>query len=204
MEGIPIGDLERAFTLTTFELRTAVKQLFLLMLLYIAIFIVMITLFATYFENGSFIFDLFFISVFIVASSWFEDGSSQASSRFIMFQQLPLKRTTIIKSWFISHLFYTLPFLFILLIGLYTASTDLQKMMSPLTYLCFSIVLLCLATITVDNIPTDRTKKIDGKMTTKRILTLIYFAGLSIILTIIYLRYWYLRMKKQITTEDYF
>src|SRR5699024_4531848 len=93
---------------------------------------------------------------------------------------LPLKQATIIKSWIISYVIYTLPFLTILLISLYAASSSLRILMSPLTYICFSIVLLCFATLNAVTIPTQHAEKIGQKITTKRIFMLVFAASIFI------------------------
>lgn len=140
-------------------------------------FIVIISSLHTYFNNGSFIFDLFFIGVFSgLASQWVKWDSSQrheAPSRFILFLQLPFKHSTIIKSWLVTHFLNTLPFLSLLLISLYAFSTDLNTMMPPFTYVCFSIILLSFSVITMEGIPTNRTKIGKNNISTNRVVILI-------------------------------
>lgn len=188
---IHMNEWQQAFLLTTYNIRSSIKELLLLFLIYIVIFIVIISSLHTYFNNGSFIFDLFFIGVFSgLATQWVKWDSLQRNeslSRFMLFLQLPFKHSTIIKSWFITNLLNTLPFITFLLTFLYAFSTDFKTMMPPFTYICFAIVLLSFSVITMEGIPTNKTKMVVNNITTKRlvilILSFLLFLGIFIFVT---------------------
>ncbi|WP_106495886.1 hypothetical protein [Lentibacillus sp. Marseille-P4043] len=143
---------KQAFQLATFELKAS-KQGFLFLALFFVLVLVFLTVeLRTYIEQNFAGLDLAFILTFSgLIMIWLKPKNFQltklnedvtASPSLIMLNQLPITKDVIMKSRFIVHFFYSFPFQFLLLIGLYPLSPNLQDALSIGSYIAFSIIWL--------------------------------------------------------------
>ncbi|MGY0693389.1 hypothetical protein ACW2QC_11435 [Virgibacillus sp. FSP13] len=143
---------KQAYQLATFELKASKRVFLYLALFFVLVLVFLVSELSTYMEQNSAGLDLAFILIFSgIIMIWLKPKNFQlskvnedvtASPLLVMLNQLPITKDVIIKSRFIVYFFYSFPFQFLLLIGIYPLSPAIQDGLSIGSYIAFSIIWL--------------------------------------------------------------
>ncbi len=145
---------KQAFWLTKFELKHYMKSFLLLVGILIMLLIFIVPTMADYFENSTLGIDVFFILAFCIITTWIkpkqfqnqDDHNGQLLSPYLVtLQQLPTRRSIIVKHRFLTYIIITIPFSLLFLIALYMLTPVIQDSMTVGNYLVFSIFWLCMS-----------------------------------------------------------
>lgn len=137
--------------LMKFEYRHIWKHLLLLIPMLVFLVIIIIPSFPEYLKNSFFGIDIMFFLAFGIVTGWArpkdfrldkQDNGLWASTYQLTLQQLPIKKSVIIKYRFLTYIITATLFGILLLISLYALSPEIRESMSISTYFVFSIIWL--------------------------------------------------------------
>lgn len=141
---------KQALGLAMFELKASLKGFLFVFLLYTLLALSVISTLGDSVSINHGIVDLLFLLAFGFVPLFMKpkefqyqkDGDFWGLPFFIMLSQLPITKKVLVQSRFILYFIYSFPFQFLLLALLYVLNADLQGMLSPLSYITFSIIWL--------------------------------------------------------------
>lgn len=143
---------KQAFSLAKFELKECAFSP-LILFLNLIIFTYILVSFSSDFDTKfvSIFYDFVFLVVFLSASSWIQpkvfrlqrtDDDLWIAPSVLMLMRLPIPANIIYKSRLIIYFSYSFPFHLLFLTGLYAFSTNIRELITPGTYIVFSIIWL--------------------------------------------------------------
>lgn len=147
-----MNDWKEAIWLAVFELKSSIKGLLTLLIFLFVILLFFITAFPNYLEANFVGFDIFFLLTFSTAAIWAKPKEFQyqkiaediwANPFFVMLNQLPVKKSILMKSRFIIHFVYSIPFHIVLLVSLYFLTPIIKYEIGLNQYFVFSIIWIC-------------------------------------------------------------
>ncbi|MGM8364931.1 hypothetical protein ACLIBG_05530 [Virgibacillus sp. W0181] len=142
---------KEAIWLATLELKTSPLNYLFALCITGLLGLFFITSFSSYIENNYVGFDLFFMLLFSILSSWFRgkdyqyqkvSGSIWASPTYIMQTTLPIPLDTLAKSRLIFHFLLSFPLQVLILSSAYMLTPALQSFLSAFEYIAFAIIWL--------------------------------------------------------------
>ncbi|RDW22368.1 hypothetical protein CWR48_01285 [Oceanobacillus arenosus] len=142
-------DWKQAYQLAITELRTSKIRYLGSVILYLLISFFVLIIDGKASTVGWTINDIFLIIIFCFAPYYMKpkefqlqkiNGDLWAASSVILLKQLPIKENVLIRSRLIAYSFYSLPPQIILLVALYVISPNYREMMTPTTYVTFSVI----------------------------------------------------------------
>lgn len=142
---------KQAYGLALMEFKASLKYYLAILACYSAVAVVVLLSFDLYLNEEFATFDFLFLLLFFMFPSWMKpkefqmqkfNGNLWTVPVLIMQQHLPISKNVLVKSRFILHQLFSLPYQLILLIVLYAVSPDFREMMVPVSLLAFAVIWL--------------------------------------------------------------
>lgn len=141
---------KQAFWLAKFEMRESMKGFIFLCTMFGIIVSGIIVSFNTYLDKGFAGFDLYFLLLFLFMPGWVRPkefqlqkiGNKYVEPSVVLFQQLPIPRTVIVKNRIVVYFVYTFPIQLLSFILIYWLTPGMASFVSPLSYTAFSVIWL--------------------------------------------------------------
>lgn len=186
---------KEAHRLAVFEVKKSLWGIPMSLLLFGFIGFIMGTLLDEYLDNGYVAPDFLLLLLFTFMPAWTKpkdfqikqlNGSMWVPPPVIMLKQLPVKENILTKSRFIVCYVFSLPIQAVFLLVLYASSPELRDVLSPGSYVAFSIIWLAFSFYAGGVIPASEAGAITNKgmVTLYGIIILVSFIG---VLTFIHL-----------------
>ncbi|MDQ0273221.1 hypothetical protein [Cytobacillus purgationiresistens] len=188
-----MNEMKEAWRLATFEIKASLKWTILQFLFAL--------LFGWFFSmtlpdgKDHLMFDLFLVLMFWAGSSWLRpkvfqlqklDEGVHASTYFLMLNQLPVKRNTLINSRLLVHYTFSIPFNLLMLISLFILSTEVPTIMPDSSFLVFSVIWLSFGIVAGSMFPTaDIGEKLKGGKVAIVLSVILFYGAAGAVLVLV-------------------
>ncbi|KOP79590.1 hypothetical protein ACFFHH_02240 [Cytobacillus solani] len=190
-----MSEWKQARWLAMFEVKASLKGIITLIALSFGLAIFFTEVFSiTIMEDVPIVFDVFFLFTFWVLAASFRPKEHQlkrmggdiwVSPYFIMLNQLPVKKNVLVLSRFISYFTISIPFHILVLILIYTLSSEYRAYMPVGSYLVFSIIWLSFGVLCGSMFPAS---DVGEKISTLKaiVYSVLFYGGILAVLIVIY------------------